>query len=151
MGRIQGTGEPVKPSSEFTTSAALAGRRILIGKPGLDGHDIGAKIVALTLRNAGAEVIYTGLRRSPLQIAQVAIDEGVDAVGLSILSGSHKELVADVIEQLRALGAGDIKVFVGGTIPAGDHEHLQALGVAAVFTADMQLDEVVEQLARSLE
>ncbi|CAN5450464.1 cobalamin B12-binding domain-containing protein [soil metagenome] len=132
------------------SSPALAGKRILIGKPGLDGHDIGAKIVALTLRNAGAEVIYTGLRRSPQQIAQVAVDEGVDAVGLSILSGSHKELVADVIEQLSGLGAADVKVFVGGTIPAADHAYLQSLGVAAVFTADMQLDDVVDQLARSL-
>lgn len=128
----------------------LAGKRILVGKPGLDGHDIGAKIVALTLRDAGAEVIYTGLRRSPQQIAQVAIDEGVDAVGLSILSGSHKELVADVMAQLRSLGAGDIKVFVGGTIPAGDQPHLRELGVAAIFTADMPLHTVVAKLAEQL-
>jgi len=132
------------------TPPALAGKRILIGKPGLDGHDIGAKIVALTLRNAGAEVIYTGLRRSPLQIAQVAVDEGVDAVGLSILSGSHKELVEDVMVQLRELGAGDIKVFVGGTIPAEDQPHLRQLGAAAIFTADMPLDDVVRILAESL-
>lgn len=131
-------------------SAMLASKRILIGKPGLDGHDIGAKIIALTLRNAGAEVIYTGLRRSPLQIAQVAVDEGVDAVGLSILSGSHKELVADVITQLRELRAQDVKVFVGGTIPAEDHEYLRQLGVSAVFTADMPLERVVASLAESL-
>lgn len=130
--------------------AVLAGKRILIGKPGLDGHDIGAKIIALTLRNAGAEVIYTGLRRSPLQIAQVAVDEGVDAVGLSILSGSHKELVGDVMAQLRQLRAEDIKVFVGGTIPAEDQPHLRQLGVAAVFTADMPLEDVVTILAKSL-
>lgn len=130
---------------------ALAGKRILIGKPGLDGHDIGAKIIALTLRNAGAEVIYTGLRRSPLQIAQVAVDEGVDAVGLSILSGSHKELVEDVMAQLRELGASDIKVFVGGTIPAEDQPHLKQLGIAAIFTADMPLDRVVRVLAESLQ
>ena len=129
---------------------ALAGKRILIGKPGLDGHDIGATIIALTLRNAGAEVIYTGLRRSPQQIAQVAVDEGVDAVGLSILSGSHKELVADVIAQLREMKAGDVKVFVGGTIPAEDQPHLRELGVAAIFTADMPLDAVVGALAKSL-
>ena len=131
-------------------NASLAGKRILIGKPGLDGHDIGAKIVALALRNAGAEVIYTGLRRSPLQIAQVAVDEGVDAVGLSILSGSHKELVGDVMAQLRQLRAEDIKVFVGGTIPAEDQPHLRQLGVAAVFTADMPLEDVVTILAKSL-
>jgi len=128
----------------------LAGKRILIGKPGLDGHDIGAKIIALTLRNVGAEVIYTGLRRTPRQIAQVAVDEGVDAVGLSILSGSHKELVGDVMTELRDLRAGDVKVFVGGTIPEEDQVLLRELGVAAVFTADMALDDVVSILARSL-
>ena len=129
----------------------LAGKRILVGKPGLDGHDIGAKIVALSLRNAGAEVIYTGLRRSPRQIAQVAVDEGVDAVGLSILSGSHQELARDVIEQLRRLGADDIKIFVGGTIPADDQPQLLALGVAAVFTADMPLDDMIRILAGKLD
>lgn len=131
-------------------TAVLAGKRILIGKPGLDGHDIGAKIIALTLRNVGAEVIYTGLRRTPRQIAQVAVDEGVDAVGLSILSGSHKELVGDVMTELRELRAGDVKVFVGGTIPEEDQVLLRQLGVAAVFTADMALDDVVNILARSL-
>ncbi len=125
----------------------LAGRRILVGKPGLDGHDIGAKIVALTLRDAGAEVIYTGLRRSPAQIAQVAIDEGVDAVGLSILSGSHMELVTAVLTELRQRNALEVKVFVGGTIPAQDHAPLRTMGVAAVFTADMPLEEVVRELA----
>lgn len=128
----------------------LAGKRILIGKPGLDGHDIGAKIIALTLRNAGAEVIYTGLRKSPDQIARIAVDEGVDALGLSILSGSHKELVRDVFEQLHALKAGDIKVFLGGTIPAEDQPGLMALGVTSIFTADMQLDDVVATLAKGL-
>lgn len=136
--------------NELKTQRPLAGKRILVGKPGLDGHDIGAKIVALTLRDAGAEVIYTGLRRTPEQIAQVAIDEGVDAVGLSILSGSHKELVADVLAQLRALKAGSIKVFVGGTIPRADQAVLREMGVAAVFTADMPLDDVVAELAQQL-
>lgn len=128
----------------------LAGKRILVGKPGLDGHDIGAKIVALTLRNAGAEVIYTGLRRTPEQIARVAVDEGVDAVGLSILSGSHKELVADVISQLKSLRAEAVRVFVGGTIPRDDQPELRQLGVSAIFTADMPLDDVVQELARKL-
>jgi methylmalonyl-CoA mutase C-terminal domain/subunit len=136
--------------SNNTNTLPLSGRRILIGKPGLDGHDIGAKIIALTLRDAGAEVIYTGLRRSPLQIAQVAIDEGVDAVGLSILSGSHKELVKNVMTELKNLNAESIKVFVGGTIPKSDHEFLSQLGVAAVFTADMPLEEVVQTLAVQL-
>ena len=136
--------------NDLKEARPLAGKRILVGKPGLDGHDIGAKIVALTLRDAGAEVIYTGLRRSPRQIAQVAVDEGVDAVGLSILSGSHKELVAEVMAQLRELGAGDVKVFVGGTIPSQDQAQLRALGVTAIFTADMPLDAVVDQVAKSL-
>ena len=137
-------------NSDLQTKPALAGKRILIGKPGLDGHDIGAKIIALTLRNAGAEVIYTGLRRSPGQIARVAVDEGVDALGLSILSGSHKELVNEVFSELRGLDASDIKVFVGGTIPAEDQPHLHSLGAAAIFTADMHLDDVVRILAERL-
>ena len=136
--------------NQAITKKPLAGKRILVGKPGLDGHDIGAKIVALTLRNAGAEVIYTGLRRTPEQIARVAVDEGVDAVGLSILSGSHKELVADVIAQLRAQGAETVRVLVGGTIPRDDQPHLLGLGVAAIFTADMPLDVVVDELSRKL-
>ncbi len=136
--------------NQLKTQWPLAGKRILVGKPGLDGHDIGAKIVALTLRDAGAEVIYTGLRRTPQQIAQVAVDEGVDAVGLSILSGSHKELVADVLAQLRTLKAGNIKVFVGGTIPRADQAVLREMGIAAVFTSDMSLDDVVAELAHQL-
>ena len=136
--------------SEVKLQRPLAGKRILVGKPGLDGHDIGAKVVALTLRDAGAEVIYTGLRRTPQQIAQVAVDEGVDAVGLSILSGSHMELVGEVNAQLRALQAGSVKVFVGGTIPGDDQSVLRDLGVAAVFTADMPLDDVVAAVASKL-
>lgn len=132
------------------TERPLLGKRILIGKPGLDGHDIGAKIIALTLRNAGAEVIYTGLRRSPEQIARVAVDEGVDALGLSILSGSHKELVHDVFARLRELDAADIKVFVGGTIPFDDQQELRELGVAGVYTSEMALSDVVISLAKAL-
>ncbi len=130
--------------------AGLRGKRILIAKPGLDGHDVGAKVIALALRDAGADVVYTGLRRSPEFIARVAVDEDVDAVGLSILSGSHKELVADTIEQLRRFGAGDIPVFVGGTIPHDDVESLRASGARGVFTADMKLADVVAAIAREL-
>lgn len=130
--------------------ATLRGKRILVAKPGLDGHDIGAKVIALRLRNAGAEVIYTGLRKSPAQIARIAIDEGVDAVGLSILSGSHRELAAQVVECLRAEDAADIALFVGGTIPAEDHAFLSALGVRGIFTSDMPLDQVVAELAATL-
>jgi methylmalonyl-CoA mutase C-terminal domain/subunit len=136
--------------STHTNEQPLHGKRILIGKPGLDGHDIGAKIIALTLRNAGAEVIYTGLRRSPGQIARVAVDEGVDALGLSILSGSHKELVTDVFASLKELDAADVKVFVGGTIPLDDQKELRDMGVAGVYTADMPLTDVVSALAKAL-
>lgn len=133
-----------------TSKNVLKGTRILVGKPGLDGHDIGAKIIALALRNAGAEVIYTGLRRSAEQIVKVAVDEGVNAIGLSILSGSHKELVTDVMEQLRASGLGDVAVFVGGTIPLDDQPYLKEIGVTDVFTADMPLEDVVSSIARTL-
>ncbi len=128
----------------------LRGKRIVIAKPGLDGHDAGAKIVALTLRDAGAEVIYTGLRKSPDFIARVAADEDADALGLSILSGSHQALVRATIESLHRHGIGHIKVFLGGTIPARDHEALKALGVAAIYTAEMTLDSVVASLAEQL-
>lgn len=128
----------------------LKGKRIMIAKPGLDGHDIGAKIIALALRDAGAEVIYTGLRKTPGFIARVAVDEDVDAVGLSLLSGSHKELVAETMRELKALDAGDIPVFVGGTIPAEDRATLMHAGVVGIFTAEMRLDDVVSELARKL-
>ncbi|HSL48576.1 MAG TPA: cobalamin-dependent protein [Candidatus Deferrimicrobiaceae bacterium] len=128
----------------------LAGKRILVAKPGLDGHDIGAKIVALALRDAGAEVLYTGLRKSPAAIARAAVDEDVDAVGLSVLSGSHKELVGETLESLRALGAGELPVFVGGTIPAEDHGELRGWGVRGVFTSRMRLEDVVAAVAKAL-
>jgi len=130
--------------------AALRGKRIVIAKPGLDGHDAGAKIIALTLRDAGADVIYTGLRKTPDYIARVAVDEDADALGLSILSGSHNALVAATMASLRRLGVEHIKVFVGGTIPARDHETLKALGVAAIYTAEMKLEDVVASLAEQL-
>lgn len=129
---------------------SLTGKRILIAKPGLDGHDVGAKVIALALRDAGAEIIYTGLRKSPEYIARVAIDEDVDAVGLSMLSGSHLELVADTLQQLAARDAGDIKLFVGGTIPQADREALRQAGVCGIFTADMPLDEVLAEVDRAL-
>jgi methylmalonyl-CoA mutase, C-terminal domain len=128
----------------------LKGKRIIIAKPGLDGHDAGAKVIALTLRDAGANVIYTGLRKTPAYIARMAIDEDVDAVGLSLLSGSHCNLVAATIAELRLLGGGDIKVFVGGTIPIRDHAVLLGSGVTAIYTADMKLDDIVQNLAEHL-
>ena len=129
---------------------ALRGKRILIAKPGLDGHDVGAKVIALALRDAGAEVIYTGLRKSPEFIARAAVEEDVDAVGLSLLSGVHREMAAEVLERLRAMEAGDIKVFVGGTIPAEDHQPLREQGVSAIFTADMKLEDILVEIERVL-
>ena len=129
---------------------SLEGKRILIAKPGLDGHDVGAKVIALALRDAGADVIYTGLRKSPEHIARVAIDEDVDAVGLSILWGSHMELVAETVARLDDLDAGDIKVFVGGTIPPADRGDLEASGVAGVFTAEMKIDDVLAAMDREM-
>jgi len=137
-------------SSTTEQGAPLRGKRIVVAKPGLDGHDIGAKVIALALRDAGAEVIYTGLRKSPEHIARIAVDEGVDALGLSILSGSHRELVRQVVEELRKLDAADIKVFVGGTIPADDVEALEQLGIRGVYTSEQPLAEVIEKLAREL-
>jgi methylmalonyl-CoA mutase C-terminal domain/subunit len=131
-------------------TASLTGKRIVVAKPGLDGHDAGAKVIALTLRDAGADVIYTGLRKTPEYIARMTIDEDADALGLSILSGSHCELVSATIAALREMGGGGIKVFVGGTIPAHDNDALIKSGVTAVYTAEMKLDDVVSDLASHL-
>jgi methylmalonyl-CoA mutase C-terminal domain/subunit len=134
-----------------SSGAHLRGKRILIAKPGLDGHDIGAKVIALALRDAGAEVIYTGLRKTPDYIARIAVDEDVDAVGLSVLSGSHRELVAQTVACLREFDAADIPLFVGGTIPAADRPALLALGVRRIFTAEMPLADVIAELAEALQ
>ena len=117
--------------------------RILVAKPGLDGHDRGAKVVARALRDAGFEVIYTGLHQTPEMIATAAIQEDVDAIGLSILSGAHNVLLPKVIDLLRAQGAGDIKVFAGGIIPDDDITALAAAGIAAVFTPGTPLERIV--------
>jgi len=108
--------------------------RVVVAKPGLDGHDRGAKVIARALRDAGMEVIYTGLHQSPEQIAETVVQEDADAVGLSILSGAHMTLVPRVLELLRAQGADDVVVVVGGTIPGEDVAALKRLGVAEVFT-----------------
>ncbi len=108
--------------------------RVVVAKPGLDGHDRGAKIIARALRDAGMEVIYTGLHQTPEQIAETVIQEDADAVGLSILSGAHMTLVPKVVELLAAQGVDDVLVTVGGTIPADDIPELKKLGVAEVFT-----------------
>lgn len=131
-------------------AAPLSGKRILVAKPGLDGHDAGAKIIAIALRDAGADVIYTGLRKTPDYIARMAVDEDVHAVGLSILSGSHNELVAATVDKLVSYGAADVKIFVGGTIPAQDHARLRAAGVAEIFSADMPLAAVIKRVSELL-
>jgi methylmalonyl-CoA mutase, C-terminal domain len=117
--------------------------RVVVAKPGLDGHDRGAKIIARALRDAGMEVIYTGLHQTPEQIAETAIQEDADAVGLSILSGAHLTLVPRVVELLREQGADDVLVTVGGTIPNDDIAELEKLGVAAVFTPGASTDDIV--------
>ena len=120
--------------------------RVLIAKPGLDGHDRGAKVVARALRDAGFEVIYTGLRQSPEQIVEAAIQEDVDAVGLSLLSGAHNYLFPKVVEMLKERGAGDILVFGGGVIPEEDIPGLTAAGVAEVFTPGTPTSVTIEFL-----
>jgi methylmalonyl-CoA mutase, C-terminal domain len=125
----------------------VSGRiRVVVAKPGLDGHDRGAKIVARALRDAGMEVIYTGLHQTPAQIAATVVQEDADAVGLSILSGAHMTLVPRVIELLREQEAGEVVVTVGGTIPADDVPALKARGVAEVFTPGTTTDQIIEFL-----
>ena len=118
--------------------------RILIAKPGLDGHDRGVKIVARALADAGYEVVYTGLHQTPDMIASAAVQESVDAVGLSILSGAHLTLFPAVIEALKARGAGDVPVFGGGIVPDEDVEALKAAGVAAVFKPGTTTQDIVK-------
>jgi methylmalonyl-CoA mutase C-terminal domain/subunit len=120
--------------------------RVVVAKPGLDGHDRGAKIIARALRDAGMEVIYTGLHQTPEQIAATVIQEDADAVGLSILSGAHMTLVPKIVSMLRDQGADDVLVTVGGTIPADDIPELKKLGVAEVFTPGAPTDDIVEFL-----
>ncbi len=124
--------------------------RILVGKAGLDGHDRGARYVAHILRDAGYEVIYTGIRRTPEQIVEAAIQEDVDALGLSLLSGAHMVLFKKVLDLLEERGARDILVFGGGTIPPGDVEALKKMGVKAVFTPGAPASEILAELDRLL-
>jgi methylmalonyl-CoA mutase C-terminal domain/subunit len=120
--------------------------RVVVAKPGLDGHDRGAKIIARALRDAGMEVIYTGLHQTPEQIAETVIQEDADAVGLSILSGAHMTLVPRVVKLLQEQGADDVVVTVGGTIPADDIPELKQLGVAEVFTPGSATQEIVDYI-----
>jgi methylmalonyl-CoA mutase C-terminal domain/subunit len=124
--------------------------RIVIAKPGLDGHDRGAKVIARALRDAGFEVIYTGLHQTPEQIVQTAIQEDADAIGMSILSGAHLTLFPAVIELLAAKGASDIVVFGGGVIPTDDVTQLHSSGVAHVFTPGTPISDVVEWVSANV-
>lgn len=117
--------------------------RVLIGKPGLDGHDVGAKLVVRALTDAGMEAIYTGLRQSPEAIAQAARNERVDVIGLSVLSGAHLSSCGKLADQMKALGLNDILWIVGGNIPRGDHESLRALGVDGIFSTGTHFPEIV--------
>ncbi len=118
--------------------------RVLIGKPGLDGHDRGAKCIARALRDSGFEVVYTGIRRTPEEIAMAAIQEDVDVVGLSSLSGAHMELFSEVVEALKKHGAEDIPVIGGGIIPEEDIEELERRGIKKVFTPGTPMEEIIE-------
>jgi methylmalonyl-CoA mutase cobalamin-binding domain/chain len=124
--------------------------RVVVAKPGLDGHDRGAKIIARALRDAGMEVIYTGLHQTPEQIVATVIQEDADAVGLSVLSGAHMTLVPRVVELLREQGVDDVVITVGGTIPADDVPELKELGVAEVFTPGSSTDDIVEFVRRAV-
>ena len=124
--------------------------RVLIAKPGLDGHDRGAKVIARALRDAGMEVIYTGLRQTAEMIVSAAVQEDVDAVGLSVLSGAHMHFFKDVVAGLRARGAEDVLVFGGGIVPDQDRAALAELGVGEIFTPGTNTDDVVTYLRRSV-
>ena len=125
--------------------------RVVVAKPGLDGHDRGAKVGVRALRDAGFEVIYPGLRQTPEQVAVTAIQEDADAVGLSVLSGAHMTLFPRVVDLLREKGGGDILVFGGGIIPSTDAERLRELGVATVFTPGASMVSIVEWLETALD
>ncbi len=125
--------------------------RVLLAKPGLDGHDRGIKVIAAAFRDAGMEVIYTGLRQTPEMIVEAAIQEDVDAIGLSILSGAHMTLFPAVLDEMKRRGANDILLFGGGIIPDDDKEELEKLGVAKVFTPGAPTEEAIEYLMRTIE
>jgi methylmalonyl-CoA mutase, C-terminal domain len=124
--------------------------RVVVAKPGLDGHDRGAKIIARALRDAGMEVIYTGLHQTPEQIAETVLQEDADAVGLSILSGAHMTLVPRVVDLLKEQGADDVVVTVGGTIPAEDIPELKKLGVAEIFTPGSTTQDIIDFIRSSV-
>ena len=124
--------------------------RVLVAKPGLDGHDRGAKVVARALRDAGMEVIYTGLRQTPEMVAEAALQEDVDVVGLSILSGAHMALVPRVLELLKANGQDEVRVFIGGIIPDEDVPRLRELGVVGIYGPGAPTDTIIQDIRRAV-
>ena len=128
------------------TETAVRRMRVVIAKPGLDGHDRGAKVIARALRDAGLEVIYTGLRQSPEQIVAAAAQEDADVIGLSILSGAHLPICRRIVELLRERGMGSVRVFVGGIIPAQDIGELKQLGISGVFLPGSSMQDVVSAI-----
>ena len=136
----------MQPSTDAAADRADSKRkiRVVVAKPGLDGHDRGAKIIARALRDAGMEVIYTGLHQTPEQIAETVIQEDADAVGLSILSGAHMTLIPRVLELLKQKKAEDVVVIAGGTIPGDDIQELKTLGVSEVFTPGASTQEIID-------
>ena len=129
-------------TTESTPSASPA--RILVAKPGLDGHDRGAKVVARALRDAGFEVIYTGIRQTPEMIVQAALQEDVDAIGLSILSGAHLDLFPAIVNGLKEKGLDDVAIFAGGIIPREDYEELKQMGISGIFGPGTSLKDIVD-------
>jgi methylmalonyl-CoA mutase, C-terminal domain len=125
--------------------------RVIVAKPGLDGHDRGAKVIARALRDAGFEVIYTGLHQTPEQVVQAAVQEDADAVGLSLLSGAHLTLVPRIVDGLKEQGLEDVILVVGGIIPEADIPKLEEMGVAEVFTPGASLPTIIERLTEALE
>lgn len=125
--------------------------RVLLAKPGLDGHDRGIKVIAAAFRDAGMEVIYTGLRQTPDMIVDAAIQEDVDAIGISILSGAHMTLFPAILDEMKAKGADDILLFGGGIIPDDDKEELEKLGVAKIFTPGAPTEEAIRFLKKAVE
>jgi len=137
--------------SEQKTSPEQGKRiRVLVAKPGLDGHDRGAKVVARALRDAGMEVIYTGLRQTPEMVAEAALQEDVDVVGLSILSGAHMALVPRVLELLKANGQEGVKVFLGGIIPDEDLPRLKEIGVAGIYGPGASTEDIIRQVREAV-
>jgi methylmalonyl-CoA mutase C-terminal domain/subunit len=122
--------------------------RVLVAKPGLDGHDRGAKVVARALRDAGMEVVYTGIRQTPEMIVEVALQEDVDVIGLSSLSGAHMELFSEVMERLKQRGMGNVMVVAGGVIPEDDIPSLQQIGIKAIFGPGTRTTEIVDSIQR---